>query len=502
METHNWTVYAAGLALIALTCLLFLYAYRGERAQQRNWLTSGAISLELLAAGMAVFWAARQGISILTAFFILGFVGLALSKAVTVASLVKAWNTQRRFAVIVAIVTMTGIYVTVYTAGSFEGTLDTAGKHAEAAAASAPVQAVEAQLEQARAELSRLSGYADAGRAQRDATRTESARQAASDRMSRVSRDLAAARAELAACPHNYITKCIKPAQSKIARLQAELDGINAPGESEYAAMHAQYSGLKKHVAELETQRAGLLTDGAATGAAIGADDRLVAWLLGYDDVAQAAGVKWLFFVLVFDLLSLGLRLLAETLEGEDVAGDIARQAKSLAEAGFSREQVGLFMSGNTQLQPAAAVPAGNTSDLPSYDKGGRIPQDMAARVHAGEGVLNPGAMAEFDERHPGEFDALNAKHDPAKAHTDPAFSVIPDTSQCDKSQCDKSHSDISQCDISQCDSKPAKQGLQTLSCQHCGKEFKQRTVWQKFCSEDCRNEHNNFVPRKRRRKA
>lgn len=36
------------------------------------------------------------------------------------------------------------------------------------------------------------------------------------------------------------------------------------------------------------------------------------------------------------------------------------------------------------------------------------------------------------------------------------------------------------------------------VTCPQCGKDFERRTTWQKYCSENCRNEKNGFVPRKR----
>lgn len=39
------------------------------------------------------------------------------------------------------------------------------------------------------------------------------------------------------------------------------------------------------------------------------------------------------------------------------------------------------------------------------------------------------------------------------------------------------------------------KGGLQILNCDHCGTEFKQRTVWHRFCSQDCNHAHHNFQP-------
>ena len=183
----------------------------------------------------------------------------------------------------------------------------------------------------------------------------------------------------------NYFTKCINPAKKRIADLEASRD--------------SKRMRLQENIASLEERRAALLSSGGAATDVASADDRLIAWVFGLDSVEQAAGIKWLIFVAVFDILSLLLRLAGDLLLGNDIAGAAARKIRALIDSGLSVQDAAFTMAG----QPAKVRPA--------LSIGGRIDGDGLSEVHGGEVVLNSGATRELDSRYPGLLDELNQRH-------------------------------------------------------------------------------------------
>lgn len=346
----------AGYAAVAAVFFgLIAWQARGNPANCRSWLGLSALSLEALAAAMALSWAVFQGEGIFTLVFAVCFIGLTLAKAVTAGALVHSYRTGNTAAVWTGVIVVVGVYSVVYLAGVLGGVNDTANKTAAAAATSAPIQAIDAQLADARAQLAGLSGYADADRAQSESESARQEAQLASDTRTKLMGDLAAARGELSACPKDHITRCIKPANAKIERLRAEIAALPTVLSSKYAENHAAYEGVKTHIESLEAQRAQMLSGaGAATVSATGADDRLVGWVFGGLQGEQAAGLKWLLFVLAFDVLSLLLRVFSELHGGSNDAQKTASIAYSaLLRAGVSPVEAAEIIARNQQAQPA-----------------------------------------------------------------------------------------------------------------------------------------------------
>lgn len=75
------------LGIIALLFALIAYQQRGHVNQSRSWLGYSALTLELLAGSMAIYWSVNNGTGPLTWIFVLGFVGLAVAKASSVQGL-------------------------------------------------------------------------------------------------------------------------------------------------------------------------------------------------------------------------------------------------------------------------------------------------------------------------------------------------------------------------------------------------------------------------------
>jgi hypothetical protein len=395
LSTIDPRTFAAGLAMLATTAALIGWQLRGDPSRCRSWLGYGALFLELLAAGLALSWAVMQGEGMLAVLFGLGFVGLALSKATTAGALVHSYRTGNGAAVFVGLVTLLGVYVIVYLAGVFGGQHDTVTKTAAAALASSPVQAVDAQLSAARERLAGLAGFADSTRAADETAAADSAAASIEAERRRLSSELGAARGELSACPKDHITRCIKPAQAKIEGLRAELATLPVATGSDYAEQHAAYTGLQQHIADLETKRAELLSDGGmATTAAAGSDDRMITWLTGFEG-EHAAGLKWLLFVLAFDLLSLGLRIFSELHGGHDDAAAAVAQFRALLLAGFDRGAAAAILGGNSQTIPPAQVRL--NEPVPQMAVGGAVLSDGLIHAHAGERVLNAQETAEWE---------------------------------------------------------------------------------------------------------
>jgi len=332
--SFNSETLIATLGIIALLLALIAYQQRGHADQSRSWLGYSALTLELLAGSMAIYWSVKNGSGLLTWIFVLGFIGLAVAKASIVPALSKAFTDSNYPALVFAIPALIGTYGIVYFAGSFHGGIEDAGKSAQEATASAPIRALDAQLEAARNKLTNLSNYADANKAA-----------AESAKASTLNSQLISARAALSRCPANYLTKCINPNQQKIDTLRNQLSALT------YYAGNQNYSGTQQLIADLETQRAELLTGGnIASESGHGADDKMIAWLLNIPE-EKARDLKWLIFVLAFDILSLLFRFTGEFVSrGIPETRLISRQLEVLLRNGHSLSDAALMLSGQTGL--------------------------------------------------------------------------------------------------------------------------------------------------------
>ena len=329
------------LGIIALFCALVAYQQRGHVNQSRSWLGYSALTLELLAGSMAIYWSVKNGAGLLTWIFVFGFVGLAVAKATIVPAVSKAYTDSNTPALLFGVISLLGAYSVVYFAGSFHGGIEGAGKAAQEATASAPIRALDSQLEAARGKLSGLSNYADNSKAAKESAKATA-----------LETQLANVRTALSRCPHNYITKCINPNQRKIDTLQNQLAALT------YHTGNQNYSGTQQLIADLETQRASLLTSGnIASESGHGADDRMIAWLLNVSE-ERARDLKWLIFVLAFDILSLLFRLTGEFIvRGVPETKLLTRQLAVLLESGYSLPNAAAMLAGASGFNTALPEP-------------------------------------------------------------------------------------------------------------------------------------------------
>ena len=344
------------LGIIALLFALIAYQQRGHVNQSRSWLGYSALTLELLAGSMAIYWSVKNGSGLLTWIFVFGFVGLAVAKATIVAAVSKAYEDRNTPALIFGIVSLLGAYCVVYFAGSFHGGIEGAGKAAQEATASAPIRAIDSQLEAARDKLNGLSNYADSSKASKESAKARL-----------LDTQLSNTKAALSRCPANYLTKCINPNQRKIDSLQSQLSALT------YYSGNQNYSGTKQLIADLETQRAGMLTGGNITSeSGHGADDKMIAWLLNIPE-EKARDLKWLIFVLAFDILSLLFRLTGDFLaRGTPQTKLLTRQLTVLLESGYSLPNAALMLAGQSGLNGSQLTsPEGVTREVSSGDSSG-----------------------------------------------------------------------------------------------------------------------------------
>jgi hypothetical protein len=163
---------------------------------------------------------------------------------------------------------------------------------------------------------------------------------------------LANARTALSRCPTNYLTKCINPNQRKIDDLQNQLAALT------YHTGNQHYSGTQQLIADLETQRADLLTGGnIASDSGHGADDRMIAWLLNVSE-ERARNLKWLIFGLAFDILSLLFRLTGEFIvRGVPETKLLTRQLAVLLESGYSLPNAAAMLASASGFNTALPDP-------------------------------------------------------------------------------------------------------------------------------------------------
>ena len=344
------------LGIIALLFALIAYQQRGHVNQSRSWLGYSALTLELLAGSMAIYWSVKNGSGLLTWIFVFGFVGLAVAKATIVAAVSKAYEDSNTPALIFGIVSLLGAYCVVYFAGSFHGGIEGAGKAAQEATASAPIRAIDSQLEAARDKLNGLSNYADSAKASKESAKARL-----------LDAQLSSAKTALSRCPANYLTKCINPNQRKIDSLQAQLSALT------YYSGNQNYSGTKQLIADLETQRSEMLTGGNITSeSGHGADDKMIAWLLNIPE-EKARDLKWLIFVLAFDILSLLFRLTGDFLaRGTPQTKLLTRQLAVLLESGYSLPNAALMLAGQSGLDGRQLTsPEGVTREVSSGNSSG-----------------------------------------------------------------------------------------------------------------------------------
>lgn len=333
MEVTNESLITT-LGALALIFALVAYQKRSSVKQSKEWLGYSAIALELLAGTMAIFWAVTNGSGLLTWFFVFGVVGLAVAKATIVPAVSKAHEDNNTVGLSLGVLSLIGAYGVIYLAGSFHGSIEGAGRAAQEANESSSVRAIDAQLAVERDKLSNLSQYADSSKAAAEGKQAKY-----------LQGRIAATEIAMNKCPPTYLTNCINPKQEKIDSLQLQLRGLT------YYTNNQSYSGTKQLIADLEKQREQALKGGAITESGLGAEDKMIAWVLDITE-EKARDIKWLVFVLAFDILSLLFRLTGEFVDRKLAANkQLTKQFSTLLETGLSMNEVATMLAGSNQFQ-------------------------------------------------------------------------------------------------------------------------------------------------------
>lgn len=405
----DWRAVVAVCGILGAAAALIAYQQRHSSGRAAQWLGFSALSLELLGLSLSVFWAvtAPDG-AILPLVFVFGWIGMLIGRAVLIPYTVDATRAHSWSVLSLAVISMFIAYGALYGSGLFNAVND-AGNAAQARLeASKPAMALDSEIETARTRLASLAGFANADKAHAEEKAAARANRQAQEQRARLQAELSAKQAELSACPHNYITHCIKPAHAEIARIESELATLPA-GETDtpYAEKYSTYTGLQQHLVELEKQRAELSESGRGIKSAWKPEDRMIAWLFGIDP-ETASNVKWLLFTAIFDVLSLLFRIAAAIVRPPETEEEKEkRRFFALLRGGYSvREAADISSSDIRRLAPPAQVARPH---MESLDTGGRLLTEGPFNGHAGECVSNAPATAWFDSLFPGLLDSANA---------------------------------------------------------------------------------------------
>ncbi|WP_299077702.1 hypothetical protein [uncultured Paraglaciecola sp.] len=325
--------------------LIFIHLNLKDRNASK-YIASALLVVDLLPASMAVSWATTQGEGLNTFLFVIGFIAFASLKLLLVWLLLKAMTNKNTTGVMLVVLTMLVIYAVILAGAAFNGNVSGAKKAAQASLDSAPMQSVDARILSAENKLEGLAKFANSSKASAEAVKID-----------QLNTQLSSVRTTLSRCPANYLTKCINPAQRKIDDLERQLSGFT------YSNGNREYAGTLALLATLQERRTELLSSGGMVAVSgLGADDRFLSKLFG-GDVEQARNWKTLIFMIVFDFITIGIRMVVAFVNrGVDTGALFHEQYDLMRRMGHSHDQVMLSMS----------VAAGVIS-LPDKNSGGGI---------------------------------------------------------------------------------------------------------------------------------
>jgi hypothetical protein len=457
----EWRSLVAVLGILAALFVLIAWQKRQTKERAGAWLGYSALTLELLGLSLTVYWAvnAPDGV-VLPIIFCLGFLGMIVGRAVLIPQIIKTGNFKAKFFIIVGLLIA---YMALYSSGLFYAVNDAGYSAQERLESSAPAKALDAKIDMVRQRISSLATFADASRAHDEQQAIQQAHDEQQAQVNALESQLAQKRAELTACPYNYITKCIKPAKATIARLESQLNGLNNPSAgSGYAQKHDMYNGLQAHLVELQKERAALSENGQGIKSMWKPEDSMIAWLFDISE-EKASQIKWLIFTFIFDFLSLMFRIVSAFIAPNDPEAERKQKFLSLLDAGLSLHQIASVIDEDDSLEIKPAKVKFST-DIPALAAGGRIESDGLIEAHAGECVLNAKATYWLDEHYPSLLDSANRGDFPA---------VGPANSN-NANRYANEHSRQENPD------KKAVGGV--YQCQSCGEDYTAKTVWQKYC--------------------
>lgn len=472
MVIMEWRTLVAVLGILAALLVLIAWQKRQSKERAGAWLGYSALTLELLGLSLTVYWAvnAPDGV-VLPIIFCLGFVGMIVGRAILIPQIIKTGNFKTKFFIVLGLLVA---YMALYSSGLFYAVNDAGYSAQERLESSAPAKALDSEIELVRQRISSLATFADASKAHAEQMATQQAQQTQQARITELKSQLAQKKAELSACPANYLTNCVKPLRRKIASIEAELNslgGVSGLG-SGYARKHDEYNGLQAHLVELQKERASLSQNGQGIKSMWKPEDTMLAWLFGISE-EKASQIKWLIFTFIFDFLSLIFRIVSAFISPNDPEAERKQKFLSLLDAGLSLHQIANVIDDDAskpELQPAKVK---FSTDIPALAIGGRIESDGLIEAHTGECVLNPTATNWLDKHYPNLLDSANRGDFPANSNANSR-------------------------DVNSIPSERKAVGG-VYQCEHCGADYTAKTVWQKFCKKCSEANRKGFLTRKKK---
>ena len=499
-----------GLALIVVIISLFTIAH--NRHRDMTYVTWGAIGLEFLGIALSIYWAVTVvDNKLLALIFVTAWIAMVAIRAGILPSFIKNLQSKIIGRSITGFLALLVAYIALYSTGLFHALNDSGDKAQQRLESSAPAIALDDEIKITQQRLSDLAAFADASKAHNEQQAAQTAQADYQAQQQVINTQLAGLSIPVFPSRFSkYMNADCSPKKNgnglyfrtkakqlcsewqgmtanynqKRRVLESKLNGYKPSLSTGYASKNAEYTGLQQHLITLKKERANLAESGRGVVSQWRPEDRFLARVFPIT-TEQANSIKWLIFTAIFDILALLTRIYA-ALNAPHSSKDDADKAKlnALLKGGFSLQETLGIMGGAVGLN----VP--NATTAPQLKEGGYIVSDGLIHGHAGEAVLNAGATQELEQKHPNLIDSLNAKHRNNTAQEN--------TAHCDISHCDNRNASTAITKPKK-DNAVKKKGLQTLHCEHCNTEFKQRTVWQKFCCTDCRNQHNGFKLHKRK---
>jgi len=337
------------ICVTAMVITLIFIHFNLKDSNANKYIALALLGVDLLPASMAVSWATTQGEGLNTALFVVGFIAFASLKLLLVWLLLRAMKENNGTGVCLVILSMVIIYMVVLAAAAFNGNISGAKKVAQETLISSPIKSLDAKIVTAENKLTGLARFSDTQKASLEHSK-----------VSTLNTQLAGARAALSRCPSNYLTKCINPNQAKVDTIQRQLDSLT------YHMGNAEYVGTLKLLSDLQERRTALLSGGDHISVSgLGADDRFLAKLFD-GDVEQARNWKTLIFMIVFDFLTILIRMVvAYVNKGVNEAELLADQVMLLAGMGHSANQIISIMATNAGL---TQLPDNSTQNTESQE--------------------------------------------------------------------------------------------------------------------------------------
>lgn len=334
--SFDWRAILAVLLIIGLGLLIVAIKTRATPENSHNWIFYCGAVLGLTGGAMSIYYGIYKGDSIISVLSALAFIAMAVFRIVGMESAVHYWQQGRHSVAFVGITGVLLCWVFIYVAGSFEGQADGAAKSEAAALSSPQVQAIDAQIATATAQLATLGGFANGSQAAQSTRATND-----------LTIKLQAAQARLNACNPLIVSKCVSPRTADVQAIEREIDQAKA-----YGTGNAEYLAATALLADLQSQKAKLINSGAATLGKVGKDVEFMAWALGTTDKAHASRVLWLLYVGFMDVLSTIAHLYGALIKPTSalIVGQAVRRFNSLAHAGFSEGEIYQIMAQRTPL--------------------------------------------------------------------------------------------------------------------------------------------------------